>query len=1044
MKKYGKIIGELPSNKLTTISYKYKDNQAINNIFNNLTKDFIFLTKKYTLKNQKYNHIEKKRKWNIVKETINEIQNNNMNNTFENIKKKMKSADRIHIYKELDKRNMNLNNLRKYNEDERTTLQEIMKELQIYNINKQNVSINKEYNFNSEYEFKNYVNRNILNYNQRSCKINKDKIYKEFKENFNSLKENHISNKIKLPNWWDKIEYTFPKVDELNLDNDIEFKYITSHEFNNSLTSMNSNSAPGPDGINYGMIKNCLGYKILINKLLNTCLYYNIIPDSFNDSITKLIDKNKDTADSISNWRPICLQNSTSKIFTKWISNKIYQIDNKLKFLGKPMFSDEQQGFKYDTYGCENHNSVLRSIYEDRKRNTSSDTHQLTTMMIDFQDAFSNLHHNLIHRMLNIFRIPEILKNIILQFYMKAKTRININKQEYTKNIYLKKGVRQGDPLSPILFNICIEPLIRIIKESKAGYKFKGNPNLMISIMAYADDILITTNTLEEMNIQFKVLGDFCNWTGININVNKCGCSSSFQLSNGEIGQNITNYIINEKPVPDIGYDGQMKYLGCYMSNKYRDIINSNDNKLYLIKENILSLNKSILSGTDKIKALKQYILPKMEYIIRNSYFDIKELMEIDTLITNCIKIWLKLPKSITNDIIYLKWFDGGLGVQNISERYRISKLVSFINLFNNETIIGEITRYTILEYEKNRKILKGIGERTFLDWKIINNSINSTPNRTQSTSMISKIYNTCSKYKIGLEYASDTQKVRIQIPKYIKTQINNYNILNQILRHERIQRFSEKKFQSYKSNIMINNKEDNKILKNILKMNDNLLRNLIIARTNTFATKYNTNIWNKNCNNNIYCAMKGCDNKVHNISHILQSCTTKRPIYRNRHNNISNLICQQLKRQYKYEIHEDQNQYSILEGNGKEDIMKQRPDIVLINRDKRNVIILEIAFINYINQFNNMVNEITEFKKDKYKELKQLYMDNGYTVNIYPLIFDSTGFIFKNTKDTLSELFRLLQIKISVNRLYDKINSDIIWNLSRLLNMERKILNFE
>lgn len=1049
LSKYGKIIGDLPTYKTGIVNYKYKNKNDLENIYNNLIKDFIMLTKKFSMKLDKIWNNGKlkkdKEKRDGIKETIGLINSNNLTRAIENIRHNMRSSDRIFIYKELEKHNLKIYNIRNGNKE---ILLNILKEITQYNNEKEILKKdNIKYEFKSDYEFKNYINNNILHKEQRTCKINSNTIYKEFKNNFNSEKSDSISNQIQTPYWWENIEQTLPDKDEINLNDEIEYKYMSLLELNNILKSMNSSSAPGPDGITYGMIKNCYGFKILLNKILNTFIYYNLIPESFNISITKLLDKNKANSNEINNWRPICLQNTISKLLSKWFANKIYSINNILKTKNKEIYSEEQKGFKPSEYGCEDHNFIIRSIYDDMKRNTATETSELTTLMIDFSDAFTNVKHSLIHKMLNIFKIPEVMKNMIIQSYKKAYTKIKINKEEYTKNIYINKGVRQGDPLSPLLFNMCLEPLIRLIKQSKIGYRFKNNNELLVNVLAYADDILITTNSINEMETLFKIIEEYCNWSGININVNKCGSASTFQLPNGEIGQKLTNFIINNQKIPDIGYTGQLKYLGNYVSNKFRTIINDTDNILFEIKENIKSLNNSILSGIDKIKGLKQYILPRLEFILRNSYVDIKELERLDTFIAINVKSWLQLPNTLSNDILYLKWFDGGIGIPNICERYRISKLVSFIKLYNGNNYISKISEYELNQYERNRNIEKGNSDYKFLDWKVNNNGIKSKPNRTQYTSNITKIYQTCFKYDIQLEYKIENNNKRILIrkPNYINNKCtNNYDILNQIMRYNRINTFDKKKFQSYKTKIMTNNRTDNRIMKRIHKLNDNLLKNIIQARTNTFPTKYSYNIWNKGTSLNINCSLNGCLNKTHNISHILQGCVSKRYIYRNRHNNVSNIICKQLRRQKQYEIYGDKTQNEITELNGDKKLMNQRPDILLINRNKMNIIILEIAFINFINSYPEMENQITEYKSEKYKNLIDFYKSNGYTISFHPIIFDSTGFIFNKTKETLTELFKFLKIKVSMNRICDDIIEDILWNLSRILNLERKLMKIK
>jgi hypothetical protein len=71
--------------------------------------------------------------------------------------------------------------------------------------------------------------------------------------------------------------------------------------------------------------------------------------------------------------------------------------------------------------------------------------------------------------------------------------------KEFTEKIIIGKGVKQGSPLIPALFNFGIDPLIRNIRENyqECGYNYDGEERKVIQ--AYSDDLLIFTDTREHL-----------------------------------------------------------------------------------------------------------------------------------------------------------------------------------------------------------------------------------------------------------------------------------------------------------------------------------------------------------------------------------------------------------------------------------------------------------------------------------------------------------------------------------------------------------------
>ena len=90
-----------------------------------------------------------------------------------------------------------------------------------------------------------------------------------------------------------------------------------------------------------------------------------------------------------------------------------------------------------------------------------------------------------------------------------------------SNEISFRRGVKQGDLLSPLLFNLAIDPLICELQISEDGVMLNGAQK-RLGCLAYADDIVVFAKTAEGMTRQLAVGEDFCRRTGLLLNVNKC------------------------------------------------------------------------------------------------------------------------------------------------------------------------------------------------------------------------------------------------------------------------------------------------------------------------------------------------------------------------------------------------------------------------------------------------------------------------------------------------------------------------------------------
>ena len=114
---------------------------------------------------------------------------------------------------------------------------------------------------------------------------------------------------------------------------------------------------------------------------------------------------------------------------------------------------------------------------------------------------------------------PEEIQTLIADSYDKGTARVRIGSQD-SDIIHIHKGVKQGCPLSPLIFNFCMNPLLSKIEEIGAGYKIKEGCSL--KIQAYADDIIIFANTREGLQTNLNIVNEFLNYAKVSVNTNKC------------------------------------------------------------------------------------------------------------------------------------------------------------------------------------------------------------------------------------------------------------------------------------------------------------------------------------------------------------------------------------------------------------------------------------------------------------------------------------------------------------------------------------------
>jgi len=445
-------------------------------------------------------------------------------------------------------------------------------------------------------------------------------------------------------------------------------KPITAKELRKNMREMKKHTAPGPDTIP-NEIWAAMPPEIMDIMLLtlNQCMEIKHVPNSWNDSYLRPIYKNKGDEKDLHNYRPICLLNSSYKIFTKILTSRLETHMEK-----NNLFSILQSGFRKNK-GCLEAVKSLIALTEDSHWHKT----EIHATFLDMQKAFDSVPHWALFNILLHYGAPTEFIEIIIAIYKNMKMQV-ITPTGLTDKIPINVGVRQGDILSPLLFIIFINPLLKKL-EKHEGYKGFHLPN--IPVLAVCDDMVLISNKRYQMDNLCTVVEKYLSYYGVKLNPTKS--AYTYKTYNDARFDNIT--LGKEFPTM-LDSNESYKYLGFYFNLDLNWTRHENECKRKFV--HLLSLVRKRKLPTDlKINIINKIIIPTLQYSMYAIRFNDDLLKYFNKQVTNLIKRETKIYLNSNNGTICAKKSEGGRALNLPSHTQDITCLNSAVNHTVNRDI---------------------------------------------------------------------------------------------------------------------------------------------------------------------------------------------------------------------------------------------------------------------------------------------------------------------------------------------------------------------
>lgn len=327
---------------------------------------------------------------------------------------------------------------------------------------------------------------------------------------------------------------------------------FTLKELTRALKQSDHSSSPGPDGIQFPVIS---AYWSQIGPILcksaNQIMVTGLLPNCFKDVLITLIPKrNTGTSTDIKDLRPILLSNTTLKIISTAAANRIQGV---IEHLVGPL----QRGFIRNR--LINHNTMEFFTLTDllsSSRDVPLDPHS-AIFMADFTKAFDRISHSFIRSVLAKMGFGSNFIRLLLLILQNQIARIMINNFQ-GKAFPILCGTRQGNPLSPLLFNLALEPFLCHVNKRVQGIPlcYKQIPISMIKYHAFADDINFYLADLADYATVAEQVRTYESLSNSKLNPAKSkliGFSPEFSELSQSILPVTSTYILQEKEVSYLG-----------------------------------------------------------------------------------------------------------------------------------------------------------------------------------------------------------------------------------------------------------------------------------------------------------------------------------------------------------------------------------------------------------------------------------------------------------------------------------------------------------
>ena len=288
---------------------------------------------------------------------------------------------------------------------------------------------------------------------------------------------------------------------------------IRKEEVQEAMGEMKKGKAAGSDGCAVECLKSG-GENIILwmVRLLNVCFQAGRVPDDWTSACIVPLYKGKGDMRECSNYRGISLLSVVGKVYGKVLVRRIREGT-------EDVICEEQAGFRRGR-GCVDQIFAVRQVCEK----SLAKGREVFLAFMDLEKAYDRISREGLWDVLKVYGIGGKLLEGVKSFYVNSRACVRVGGGE-SECFPVKVGLRQGCVMSPWLFNIYMDGVVREVNMRVLGRGLSlvsaERREWKVNQLLFADDTALVADSEELLRRLVEEFGRVCQRRGLKVNVGK-------------------------------------------------------------------------------------------------------------------------------------------------------------------------------------------------------------------------------------------------------------------------------------------------------------------------------------------------------------------------------------------------------------------------------------------------------------------------------------------------------------------------------------------
>ena len=288
---------------------------------------------------------------------------------------------------------------------------------------------------------------------------------------------------------------------------------ISLNEVERAVNKLGCGKASGVDEVKAEYLKSggymCAEWMV---RLMNVCMRSGKVPKEWMIGCIVPLYKGKGDPLECKNNRGISLLSVPGKVYGRILIERVIESSER-------QIGEEQSGFRKGR-SCADQIYVLRQVCEKMREKKRS----LYVAFMDLEKAYDRVDREAMWQVLRIYGIGGRVLSGIMSFYDEGRACVRVG-NKVSESFEVKMGLRQGCVMSPWLFNIFMDGVVREVytRVNQAGVKMsvRGEREWVLSQLLFADDTALVAESSEQLQCLVREFGGVCKRRKLRVNVDK-------------------------------------------------------------------------------------------------------------------------------------------------------------------------------------------------------------------------------------------------------------------------------------------------------------------------------------------------------------------------------------------------------------------------------------------------------------------------------------------------------------------------------------------